>query len=158
MMRNLFRLLPCLLIFFAAGCSTYEKRFVEASNAPAKSGQFAGAYSGRWMSSKSPGSGGRLRCILSPVNASDYLADFHATWHGFSSEHTVVLHTKAAASRGKSGSRDFEGTSKLHTPIGAGTYMCKGTLSFREMRADYDATYDRGTMELARLAPGSAGR
>jgi len=85
MMRNFFRLLPCILVVFTAGCSTYNKRFAEASNAPAKSGQFAGAYSGRWMSSKSPGSGGKLRCILSPVNATDYLADFHATWHGFSS-------------------------------------------------------------------------
>ena len=125
---------------------------------PAKAGHLGGAYSGRWMSAKSPGAGGNLRCILAPINASDYRAEFHATWHGLSSEHTVLLHTKPATARGKSGMRDFEGTSKLHTPIGAGTYMCKGTLGFREMRACYDATYDRGTFELSRVAPGSAGR
>ncbi len=157
MMRHLIRLLPCLLVVFVTGCSTYGKRFAEASKIPAKPGHFAGAYSGRWMSAKSPGSGGNLRCILSPVNASDYRADFHATWHGFASEHSVVIHTKPSA-RGKAGSRDFEGTSKVRTPIGAGTYTCRGTLSFREMLAGYDATYDRGTFELVRIAPGSAGR
>jgi hypothetical protein len=158
MMRHLLRLLPCLLVVFATGCSTYDKRFAEASATPAKAGHLAGAYSGRWMSSKSPGSGGNLRCILSPVNALDYRADFHATWHGFASEHSVVIHTKPSAARGKPGSRDFAGTSKLRTPIGAGTYTCQGTLNFGEMRACYDATYDRGTFELARVASRSASR
>jgi hypothetical protein len=158
MSRNLLRVLPCIAILFAAGCSTFEKRFASASGAPAKSGSLAGAYSGRWMSSKSPGGGGNLRCILSSVDSSNYRADFHATWHGLSSEHTVMLHTKPAASRGKSGVREFKGTSKLHTPIGAGTYTCEGTLDFRRMQACYDATYDRGTFDLARVAPKNAAR
>jgi hypothetical protein len=147
MSRTLFRLLSCLAFLITAGCSTYDRRFSEASNAPVKAGHFEGAYSGRWTSSRA--GGGKLRCILTPVNASDYLADFHATWHGFASEHTVLLHTKPAAGK-KSGARDFEGTSELRTIIGAGTYTCKGAMDYRTMRASYDATYDRGTFELSR--------
>ena len=157
MMRILFRLLPCLAIVFAAGCSTFDQRFAAASKTPAKNGQSVRAYAGRWTSASHPGSGGNLRCILSQVSASDFRADFHATWHGFASEHTVVLQTKSAA-HGKSGVRDFEGTSRLRTPIGAGTYSCKGTVDFRAMRAAYDATYDRGTFELSRVASRDAER
>ena len=152
MMCILLRLLPCLAITILAGCSSFEKRFAEASQTPVKSGQSAGAYAGRWTSASHPGGGGNLRCILSRVTASGYLADFHATWHGFSSEHSVVLHTKPA-SHGKSGVREFAGTSELHTPVGAGTYTCKGKMDTRTMRACYDATYDRGTFEISRVAP-----
>ena len=152
MIRIFLRLLPCLAICLAAGCSTFEKRFAEAATAPVKSGQPAGAYAGRWTSAGHSGGGGNLRCILSRVNASDYRADFHATWHGLSSEHSVVLHTKRAA-HGSSGVREFAGTSQLHTPIGAGTYTCQGTMDTRTMRACYDATYDRGTFEISRVAP-----
>ena len=133
-----------------AGCSTFEKRFAEASKTTVKSGRFSGTYAGKWMSASHPGGGGNLRCILSQVNASDYRADFHATWHGFSSEHSVVLQTKPA-SHGRSAVREFSGTSELHTPIGAGTYTCKGRMDTRAMRACYDATYDRGTFEIARV-------
>jgi len=157
MIRNLLRLLPCFAIIFTAGCSTYDKRFSAASRTPVKNGDLTGAYAGKWMSASHPGGGGNLRCIMSQVNASDYLADFHATWHGFASEHTVVLHTKPAAHK-KSGARDFEGTSKLHTPIGAGTYACKGCMDTRTMCACYDATYDRGTMKLMRATPQTASR
>ena len=146
------RLLLCLAMLILASCSTFEKRFTDASHAPAKRGQFAGAYAGKWTSASHPGGGGNLRCILTQVNASDFLADFHATWHGFASEHSVVLHT-APVSHGKFGVREFAGTSKLHTPIGAGTYMCKGKMDLRTMRAWYDATYDRGTFEMSRAIP-----
>ncbi len=135
-----------------AGCSTFEKRFAAASQVPAKSGHFAGAYAGKWTSASHPGGGGNLRCILSQVNTTDFRADFHATWHGFSSEHSVVLHSEPGA-HGKFGIREFAGTSKLHTPIGAGTYMCKGKMDLRAMRACYDATYDRGTFEMSRVTP-----
>ena len=156
MMHILHRLLPCLAIVFAAGCSTFDQRFAEASSMPVKNGQFTGAYAGKWVSGSHPGSGGNLRCILSQVSDADYRADFHATWHCFASGHTVVLQTKSA--RGKSGVRDFEGTSTLRTPIGAGIYSCKGTVDFRTMRAGYDATYDRGTFALSRVASREAKR
>ena len=156
-MRNVLRLLPCLAIVLLAGCSSYGKRFTAAAIAPGNATQFAGAYSGRWMSASHPGGTGNLRCILTKVSDSDYNADFHATWHGFASEHSVVLHTKPAA-RKKSGAglREFEGTSALRTLIGAGTYTCKGTVDPHGMQACYDATYDRGGFQMSRVRSGAA--
>ena len=151
-MPNFLRAVFCLSLALIAGCSSYDKRFAEASRGDVKGVLCDGAYSGRWTSASHPGGGGNLRCILTKVNGSDFRADFHATWHGMSSSHSVVLHTKPAA-RKKSGVRDFEGTCKLSTIIGAGIYMCKGTMDNGTMRACYDATYDRGTFEMTRVAP-----
>lgn len=137
---------------FAAGCSSYDEKFASASRNEVQHLHSEGAYSGRWTSTSHPGGGGDLRCILTKVDDREIRADFHATWHGLSSSHSVVLHT-TPASRKKSGGavRIFEGTSKLRTIIGAGTYSCKGTLDMEVMQACYDATYDQGTFELHRI-------
>ncbi len=159
-MKNFLRTAIGLLCALLAGCSTYEKRFADATHAPAKAGKFAGAYSGKWMSSNHPGGGGNLRCILTQTAAADYRADFHATWHLFHSEHSVVLHTKPAARKSgmgfAAGELSFEGTSALRTIIGAGTYQCQGHMHTAGgatfMDACYDATYDKGTFQLRRVA------
>ena len=156
-MKNLLRSIFCLSLALIAGCSSYEKHFAAASRSDVKRLLHEGAYSGRWTSASHPGGGGNLRCILTKVNGTDtgFRADFHSTWHGMSSTHSVVLHTKPAA-RKRSGAVDFEGTSRLQTIIGAGTYMCKGAMDSRTMRACYDATYDRGTFEMSRVPLHSA--
>ena len=137
---------------FAAGCSSYDEKFAHASRSDVKHLLYEGAYSGRWSSASHPGGGGNLRCILTQVNAHDLQADFHATWHGFSSGHSVVLHTTHAAGKKSGGGMlAFEGTSKLRTIIGAGDYTCKGAMDNQVMHACYDATYDRGTFELHRV-------
>lgn len=153
-MTSFFRTVLCLSLALVAGCSSYDRRFAFASRAEVKHLLHEGAYSGRWTSAKNSAWGGDLRCILTQVDGSDsdFRADFHAKWHGLSSKHSVVLHT-APAKRTKSGARDFQGTSALHTIIGAGTYLCKGTMDNAAMRACYDATYDRGTFQLTRVAP-----
>ena len=156
-MKNLLRTIFCLALALVAGCSGFEKHFAAASRSDVKRLLHEGAYSGRWTSASHPGGGGNLRCILTKVNGTDtgFRADFHATWHGMSSTHSVVLHTKPAA-RKRSGAVDFEGTSRLQTIIGAGTYMCKGTMDNRVIRACYDATCDRGTFEMTRVPLHSA--
>ena len=102
MSRFLIRVLPCIAMLFAAGCSSYDEKFAHASRSDVKHLLYEGAYSGRWTSASHPGGGGNLRCILTQVATHDLQADFHATWHGFSSGHSVVLHT-TPASRKKSG-------------------------------------------------------
>jgi hypothetical protein len=158
-MKHILRAVFCLSLTLAAGCSNFEKRFAAASQVegPLKTGPYAGAYSGTWTSANSSVAGGKLRCILTPIDGRDYRADFHATWHGvFSSEHSVVLKTRPAGKTKAGGpAADFGGTSVLKTPVGSGTYTTKGRVDFRGMRACYDATYDRGTMELARVQPAS---
>ena len=167
-MKNLLRIVFCISLTLIAGCSSYDTRFAAAAKleGPVKTMPYAGAYSGRWTSARNSAWGGKLRCILTPIHANDFRADFHATWHGLSSTHSVVLHTKPAARKEKigfrAGERSFEGTSTLHTIIGAGTYSCKGHLhkdgSAACMDACYDATYDKGTFQLTRVPPISAGR
>ena len=153
-MKNLLRTVFCLCLALVAGCSSYDRRFAFASRSDVKHALHEGAYSGRWTSSRNSAWGGELRCILTKVDGSDsdFRADFHAKWHGLSSTHSVVLHTKPAARKKVGGALDFEGTSKLHTIIGAGTYMCKGTMDNTTMRACYDATYDKGTFEMSRVS------
>lgn len=152
-MKNLLRAVFCLSLALVAGCSNYEKRFADAGRSDVKRvSPYEGAYSGRWSSTRNSAWGGKLRCIVTKVNDTDYRADFHATWHGLSSKHSVVLHTKPVARKGfAKGARDFEGTSALHTIIGAGTYSCMGTMDAHTMRACYDATYDKGTFDMPRV-------
>ena len=163
-MMHFFRAALCLSLALVAGCSSYNKRFAYSARSDVKHLVHEGAYAGRWTSAANSAWGGGLRCILTKLenpgcgrgDHSPYRAEFHATWHGLSSTHTVVLQTKPGARRRTGGSvLDFEGTSKLHTIIGAGTYMCKGTLGNDAMRACYDATYDRGTFEMTRVVPKS---
>ena len=158
-MTHLFRAALCLFFALVAGCSGHGRRFAEASRMDVKRLPYEGAYSGRWTSASHPGSGGSLRCILTKLNGTgpDFRADFHATWHGLSSGHSVVLNTKPARPQ-KPGLVNFEGTSKLDTIIGAGTYACKGAMDDRLIRACYDATYDRGTFEMTRVTTKTDGR
>ena len=155
-MKQLTQILACFAVVTLAGCSNYHQRFEEAARAGAKGDAFAGAYSGRWNSSRHPGGGGQLRCILTALDSSghgaarDYRADFHATWHGFSSEHSVVLHSKPSTQSRRT--RDFKGTSELRMIIGSGTYQCEGRMDGKRIRADYDATYDKGTFDMSRVA------
>ena len=158
-MKNLIRTVLCLSLALVAGCSSYGKRFAFASRADGKHLRHEGAYAGRWTSAKNSAWGGDIRCILTKLenpacgrgDHAAYRADFHAKWHGLSSKHSVVLQTKPAVRKKSGGMLDFEGTSALHTIIGAGTYSCKGTMDNQTMRACYDASYDKGTFEMTRV-------
>ncbi len=163
-MKNLLRAAFCLSLAFVAGCSSYNRKFAAASRGDVKRvSPYEGAYSGRWSSSKNSAWGGELRCILTPLDVpwngpalqpgeDVYRAEFHATWHGLSSTHSVLLHTRPVAQKKAGFARSFEGTSKLHTIIGAGTYRCEGKLDSKTMSACYDATYDKGTFQMTRVS------
>ena len=163
-MMHFFRAALCLSLALVAGCSSYNQRFAYSARSDVKHLVHGGAYAGRWTSAKNSAWGGDLRCILTKLenpgcgrgDHSPYRADFHAKWHGLSSKHSVVLQTKPAARKKTGGALDFEGTSALHTIIGAGTYSCKGTMDNRAMRACYDATYDKGTFEMTRVTAKTA--
>ncbi len=159
-MMHFFRAAFCFSLALVAGCSSYGKRFADSARSDVKHLVHEGAYAGKWTSAANSAWSGELRCILTKMDGpgsergghSPYRAEFHATWHGLSSTHTVMLQTKPGARRRTGGSvLDFEGTSKLHTIIGAGTYMCQGTLGNNTMRACYDSTYDKGTFEMTRV-------
>ena len=151
MMQQIHRFLMCLAVLVLAGCSSYEKRFAAAAaRVPEKGDRFSGAYSGEWKSTSHPGADGRLWCILERRKDGTHHADFKATWHGvFSSEHSVVLQPGKAK---PGGAQAFSGTSVIKMFIGSGTYSCEGTMDGTRVRADYDATYDRGSLDVKRVA------
>jgi hypothetical protein len=154
MMPFILRFACALSLLALAACSNFDSRFADEARTGRKPDAYAGAYQGRWTSTSHPGSGGKLRCILTKKGASDYLAEFKATWHGaFSSEHSVILHAKPGTSRGRDkGVLHFAGRAEIRMFVGSGTYECEGQMDGRRMQACYDATYDRGTFELARAS------
>lgn len=152
MNRTVFTLLASFSALAFSACSNFDARFARGVPAPKGGDRLSGTYEGNWSSST--GGGGKLWCILQRQKNATYLAEFRATWHGvFASQHSVVLHSKRA--RTGAGSHTFHGTAALDTFIGSGTYRCEGTMDGKRMRACYDATYDRGTFDLQRVAPSS---
>ncbi len=148
-MRNTIRFFALAAGLALAGCSTYQRRWEAARDAvhPGRD-SFSGAYVGTWESSRRPGTGGKLWCILERECVGDYHASFKATWHGvFRSEHGAMLKILAPARGGKA---SFSGNATLRTPIGSGTYTCKGELRPEGISAVYDATYDQGKFILKR--------
>ena len=136
----------------SSGYDTRWKAAVHSDNMP-----YFGAWQGRWTSSRHPGEGGRLLCVLSPTGPQghgEFLAAFKANWrHIFSSTHEVVLHTQPVRKPSKKSlpTLSFTGTAALNLWIGKGTYHCEGTLTPTSLHADYDATYDAGTLDLTRV-------
>ena len=146
----------CALIAMAlAACSNFESKFSRESRAARRDDPYSGTYEGKWISKSHPGGNGKLWCILSKQEKSEYLAEFKATWHGvFSSTHSVVLHTRPAVKKGaRPPVLGFDGTAAISMIIGSGTYQCEGRIDGRRLEASYDATYDRGTFELLRVPP-----
>jgi hypothetical protein len=150
-MRNTFRYCALIAGLALAGCSTYQKRWDAARIAAYRpEAVHAGAYEGRWESTRMPGTGGNLWCILTPDGQGNYTADFKATWHGvFKSEHGALL--KTGSSR-KPGHTTFSGEAALTAIIGSGKYTCTGELTPGGMTAAYDASYDVGNFTLKRAA------
>jgi hypothetical protein len=146
-MRNTIRFFALAAGLALAGCSTYQKRWEAARDSVRPGAQgHSGAYQGRWDSTKMPGTGGKLWCILSEDSPGFYRAEFKATWHGvFRSEHVAMLKMD--------GPDDFHGDATLHAIIGSGTYHCAGKLSPSGLSARYDATYDTGTFQLGKAGP-----
>ena len=141
-MRNTVRFFALVAGLALAGCSTYQKRWDAAREA-------GGAYIGRWESSKMPGTGGHLWCILDPERSGAHRASFKATWHGvFRSEHEAVFNV---VSRDRKNTK-FTGRAKLDTWIGSGEYRCDGELRADRISAEYDAFYDQGRFYLKKAA------
>src|SRR6202012_2942199 len=96
------------------------------------------------ISEKRPGEGGRLRCVLTRVDAHHYDAAFLANWKIFSSGYTARFETVR-----RGGELDFEGTHTLPAIFG-GVYHFAGRVTPDRFTTNYDSSYDRGTFILSR--------
>jgi hypothetical protein len=89
-MNHAIPFLLCACAMFLAGCSTFEREWRGAATEPAAD-PFSGQWEGRWTSAKHKGSGGRLRAVITPVDARHNRAPFKADWLAFSSAYVLTL-------------------------------------------------------------------
>ena len=133
------------LTLVLAACSSFEKEWKQ-NRASRHIDPFAGRWEGRWTSAKHANAGGRLRCVLQPIDAAHYRAAFKANWLAFSSSYVMTLE---AQRRGQQ--LHFQGTHRLPAMFG-GVYRYHGRATSQHFRAQYDSSYDRGTFEMSKLA------
>lgn len=155
----------CALLF--AGCAGFDRQWASAPKASARD-PFAGQWGGVWKSSKRPGEGGRLSCVLTavpsdrcsherepgltvingyvrpPVNPGCYEAAFHAHWKIFTSNYTALFHTEKPGRV-----LLFSGHHDLPAIFG-GTYEFGGRVTPDHFTATYKSSYDSGTFDLHR--------
>jgi hypothetical protein len=147
---------------FCAGCSSFDAKW-RAASVGAKSAHcslssvphYASRWDGRWTSehhktlSGSP-SGGRLRCVIEPVDEKGIIVHFHANWLTFSADYSVPLKAKRSVQhRGGDIVMEYVGTHELPKAFG-GTYQYVAWISANRFAARYTSTYDRGRFEMTR--------
>ena len=148
-MNSLIRLSACLALALFAGCSSFHEKW----NAAGQPGKYrhASRWEGRWTSgyhktlAGSP-AGGRLRCVIEPVDEARILAHFHANWQAFSADYSVPFEV-TLRSHGKPVA--FRGTHELPKIFG-GTYRYDARVSGDRFSARYSSSYDSGTFEMTR--------
>ena len=148
-MKSIVRLSTLMVLALFAGCSSFHKKW-DAVGQPGKY-ERASRWEGRWTSGhhKTPtGSpaGGRLRCVIEPVNDTRILAHFHANWQAFSADYSVPFDV-TLRSHGKPVA--FRGTQELPKIFG-GTYHYDARISGDRFSARYGSSYDAGTFEMTR--------
>ncbi len=88
--------------------------------------------------------GGRLRCVLTPVDHTKVRALFHANWLCFSGDYEVELLRRNAS---KSASGRLTGTHDLPAIFG-GTYRYDAEIAGLRFTARYSSKYDAGVFDM----------
>jgi hypothetical protein len=150
------------MLVCCAGCSSFDAKWRAASAGPSPphcaflgAAHYASRWDGRWTSehhktlSGSP-SGGRLRCVIEPVDSRHIIAHFHANWLTFSGDYSVPLKAKRSRSSAGSGAAaEYVGTHELPKAFG-GVYHYAVSISADRFTGRYNSTYDRGRFEMTR--------
>ena len=157
-MKTFVRLFACLALALCAGCSSFHEKW-SAAGQPGKLGQ-ASRWEGRWTSAhhKTPAgspAGGRLRCVIEPVNDARILAHFHANWLAFSADYSVPFDAKIPRTGKRGAPVEFRGTHALPKTFG-GVYRYDARISGDRFTARYASSYDAGIFEMTRLLTNAA--
>jgi hypothetical protein len=148
--RSPLRHVLALVVFlFLAGCSSFEKEWRRNDRTHSQAG-IPGKWEGRWTSMKHHGMGGRLRCVLTRVDATHQRAWFRANWLTFASDYVVTLEARPVP-----GGLRVRGEHVLHG-FGGGLYRYAGSISGARFHATYDSKYDRGEFSLQSAARDSS--
>ena len=147
------RALLALICGALGACASFDAQWQAAGSAAPGAG--VTRWEGRWESAahkvrSGAMDGGRLRAVLTRTPAAPghpLRADFRAHWKSFATSYTLTL-TPVPGSR-----TDFRGTHELPAIFG-GTYRYTARIRGDHCTARYDSSYDRGTFNLRRVAPG----
>ena len=152
-MRPICFLIPIAVLASCAGCSSFDAKWRAAEGRGGS--RYASRWDGRWTSEhhktlSGSASGGRLRCVIEPVDNNRILAHFHANWLAFSGDYSVPLKAKRSVPQaGSSTVVEYVGTHELPKVFG-GVYHYAAWISADRFTARYTSTYDRGRFEMTR--------
>lgn len=136
------RLAGCMLLL--SGCSSIQREWNASLHAAKPKNPYAGRWTGEWRSTRNPDEGGKLRCILTPEDATHTRTLFEAHWKVFSSRFSTVLATNQVGNR-----LHFQGVHPLPEIFG-GAYRYKGFATADYFELSYSSRYDTGTFHLSR--------
>lgn len=134
-----------LALFCLTGCSTFNRDWKRAANAPAPANSIAGRWEGRWISDVN-GHTGALRCLMTSVDEANCRARFRATYK-------QVLHFSYAVPLQVQPHYDgweFSGQENLGRLAG-GVYYYEGRANLTNFLSTYRCQYDHGTFEMHRV-------
>jgi hypothetical protein len=136
------------LLALAAGCG-FEGRWAEAGKMPTPETGIDGRWQGKWDSTASGHTDG-LRCIITRAGATDYRAEFKATYGWFFSfSYTMTMHASATDGTTRPDAIYFGGEADLGWLAG-GRYTYDGRATTTEFFCNYASSADRGTFQMTR--------
>jgi hypothetical protein len=137
-----------MLTLLVAGCSSFNREWRQAYQAPAPLDSLEGRWEGRW-SSDANGHNGNLRCLITRKKDGDYAAWFRATY-------MRVLHfsyTVSLQAESRDGIWQFRGEEDLGK-LSGGIYRYVGSATEANFHSTYQSEYDHGIFELKRRPAG----
>lgn len=134
-----------LCVALASGCSTFSRDWQASANVPLGD-SIEGRWDGSWKSDVN-GHTGRLRCMVTKIDGTNYQARFHAKYRRILS----FRYTVGLAVESKDGQSRFEGDADLGWLAG-GKYRYEGHASATNFFSTYTCKYDHGTFAMNRPA------
>jgi len=135
------------MMLLLAGCSTFERDWRAASQAPEQRDALVGRWQGTWRSEVN-GHNDQLRAVVTPASNDVYSARFHAKYKlgflRFSFGHSVLLQARRA-----NDAFQFEGGADLGWLAG-GVYRYEGSATATNFTSTYRSKYDHGTFKMTR--------
>jgi hypothetical protein len=149
---NSWPLLLMALLTFTSGCTSFHKRWDEASKTPPPASGIEGRWEGTWQSEKN-GHNGPLRCIISRQGENLFEAHYYAKYKWgftFSFAYTAPLRTARYQQEYR-----FVGEADLGWYAG-GLYQYTGQATPDRFFSTYTSKHDHGTFTLSRPAATNA--
>ena len=134
-----------MLALCTGGCSTFNRDWRSAAAAPPPENAFSGRWEGSWLSAVN-GHHGKLRCLVTPIDGSQFRARFKATyWKIFRVSYAVNMQGAPESA----GALNFRGETDLGW-WGGGVYRYDGNATPTNFFSIYQSKYDHGTFRLTR--------